>query len=183
MTLHNYSNVVRVDIDKLYLAKSLDEDHSIEVKKKNFIVLLLGYGYPEYALDLRAKAKDVLRNRGFEVHIMRDIETLPDEKLNDKFRRILRDYSPKLFLILISQNLGASGVSYEVSLLVERYGQKEASKMIRMCVGKRVDMKVSLIQYVTELDEIVIKEYDDNDFNDMIRVMEDTIIDAINLNT
>jgi hypothetical protein len=159
----------------------MEEDQDIEVKGHDFFVLLLGYGHPEYALDLRKKARDALRKLGFEVYLMRDIKTEPEESLNAKFRRILDEYSPKLFLILASQELGATGVSYEVSILVERYGQDKACKLIRMCAGKRVNLKISFNPYITELDEIVIRKYDDNNFNDMINVMEDTIIDAINL--
>jgi hypothetical protein len=171
--------VPRVRVPKEIIEKSSEEDQDIEVRKRDFVVLLLGYGYPEYALDLRIKAKEALRKRGFDVYIMREIETKPNESLNDKFRRILDEYCPQLFLILVSQEVGATGVSYEVSLLVERYGRNEACKMIRICAGKRVDLRRSFNQYITELDEIIIRKYEDNDFDDMVMVMENTIIDAI----
>jgi len=86
---------------------------------------------------------------------------------------------PSLFLILVSQELGATGASYEVAPLVERYGQERTCKMIRICAGKKVKLGISFNRYITELDEIVIRKYDDNDFDDMIEVMENTIIDAM----
>jgi hypothetical protein len=171
--------MARAKVTKKISEKAIEEDQNIEVKRQDFVVLLLGYGYPQSALDLRLEAKNVLRTRGFEIYMMEEIETRPEETLNAKFRRILKEYSPSLFLILVSQELGATGASYEVALLVERYGQEKACKMIRICAGKRVKLGISFNRYITELDEIVVRKYDDNDFDDMIGVMENTIIDAM----
>jgi len=159
--------------------KGREEDRSNEVKKRDFMVLLLGYGYPDSALELRKKVSEILRKHGFSVYIMREIKSKRNEKLNAKFRRILRDYDPKLFLVLINQELGATGASYEVSLLVERHGEKKASQMIRMCVGKKIDLGKSFNEYVTELDEVVIRRYKDGNLDDLVEVMENTIIDAM----
>lgn len=155
------------------------EDQDIESKKPKFNILLLGYGYPDNALELREKACKALRARGYQIRIMREFKTKSKEKLNDKFRRILKEFSPKLFLILISQELGATGASYEVSLLVEKHGVKIASKMIRICVGEDLDLGISFNEYVTELDEVVVRKYKDDDFKNMLMVMENTIIDAM----
>ncbi len=102
-----------------------------------------------------------------------------NELANKKFRRILRNYRPNLFLILVSQSLpAASGVTYEIATLVERHGIKKASSMIRMCVKKGVDMNRAYPSYVRELEEIVIREYD-GDFDDILSVLENTIIDSM----
>jgi len=178
-SLAQFGSVARAKLAKKISEEAIEEDQSIKVEKQDFIVLLLGYGYPQSALDLRLEAKSALRTRGFEIYMMEEIETKPAETLNAKFRRILKEYSPRLFLILVSQELGATGASYEVSLLVERYGQTRACKMIRICAGKSVKLGISFNQYITELDEIVVRKYDDNDFDDMIEVMENTILDAM----
>jgi len=52
---------------------------------------------------------------------LEEIETRPEETLNAKFRRILKEYSPSLFLILVSQELGATGASYEGALLINGF--------------------------------------------------------------
>ena len=91
----------------------------------------------------------------------------------------MTNYGPNFFLILVSQSLpAASGVTYEIATLVERHGIKKASSMIRMCVKKGVDMNRAYPAYVRELEEIVIREYDDN-FDDMLSVLENTIIDSM----
>lgn len=163
--------------------KAIEEDQNIDSRKQDFIVLLLGYGHPQSARKLRTDAKEALRNCDYEVYMMEEIETDPGETLNTKFRRILEEYAPRLFLILVSQELGATGASYEVSLLVERYGQETACKMIRICAGKSINLNISFNQYVTELDEIVVRRYEDGDFDEMIEIMENTIIDAMTSTT
>jgi hypothetical protein len=157
------------------------EDIILHQKKRDFRILLLGYGHPDSALELRRNASETLRTRGFNVFIMRDFPSKPNEKLNDKFRRIIgdRNYSPHLHLVLVNQQLGATAVAYEISLLVERFGKTKASEIIRVCAAEGIDLVKSLSTYITELDEIIVRTYQNGNFVDMIEVMENTIIDAM----
>jgi len=160
------------------------EDQNIVLWKLDYVVFLLGSGFPPEALEFRKKAGKALKDRGFNILVMEELDGAPTEGdskelANEKFRRILKNYRPNLFLILVSQSLpAASGVTYEIATLVERHGIKKASSMIRMCVKNGVDMNHAYPAYVRELEEIVIREYDD-DFDDMLSVLENTIIDSM----
>jgi len=160
------------------------EDQNIVLWKLDYVVFLLGSGFPPEALEFRKKAGKALKDRGFNILVMEELDGAPTEgdskePANEKFRRILKNYRPNLFLILVSQSLpAASGVTYEIATLVERHGIKKASSMIRMCVKNGVDMNHAYPAYVRELEEIVIREYDD-DFDDMLSVLENTIIDSM----
>jgi len=160
------------------------EDQNIALWKRNYVVFLLGSGFPPEALEFRKKAGKALKDRGYNVLVMEELDGAPTERdskelANEKFRRILKNYRPNLFLILVSQSLpAASGVTYEIATLVERHGIKKASSMIRMCAKKGVDMNQVYPAYVRELKEIVIREYDD-DFEDILSVLENTIIDSM----
>jgi len=160
------------------------EDQNIARWKLDYVVFLLGSGFPPEALELRKKAGNALKDRGYSILVMEELDGAPTEGdskelANEKFRRILEEYRPNLFLILVSQSLpAASGVTYEIATLVERYGIKKASGMIRMCAKKSVDMNQVYPAYVRELKEIIIREYDDA-FDDMLSVLENTIIDSM----
>ncbi|MHA1587929.1 MAG: hypothetical protein ACTSV9_04030 [Candidatus Thorarchaeota archaeon] len=160
------------------------EDQNIALWKLDYVVFLLGSGFPPKALEIRKKAGKALKDRGYNILVMEELDGAPTEGdskelANEKFRRILKNYRPDLFLILVSQNLpAASGVAYEIATLVERYGIKKASGMIRMCAKKGVDMNQVYPAYVRELKEIVIREYND-DFDDMLSILENTIIDSM----
>ncbi len=160
------------------------EDQNIAFWKLDYVVFLLGSGFPPKALEIRKKAGKALKDRGYNIIVMEELDGAPTEGdskelANEKFRRILKNYRPDLFLILVSQRLpAASGVTYEIATLVERHGIKKASSMIRMCVKKGVDMNYVYPAYVRELKEIIIREYDD-DFDDMLSVLENTIIDSM----
>ena len=160
------------------------EDQNIALWKLDYVVFLLGSGFPPEALEFRKKTGNALKDRGYSILVMEELDGAPiegdsKELANEKFRRILENYRPNLFLILVSQSLpAASGVTYEIATLVERYGIKKASGMIRMCAKKGVDMNRVYPTYVRELEEIVIRVYD-GDFDDMLSVLENTIIDSI----
>ncbi len=160
------------------------EDQNIALWKLDYVVFLLGSGFPPEAFEFRKKAGKALRDRGYNNLVMEELDGAPTEGdskelANEKFRRILESYKPNLFLILVSQSLpAASGVTYEIATLVERHGIKKASSMIRMCVKKGVDMNRVYPTYVRELKEIVIREYD-GDFDEMLSVLENTIIDSM----
>ena len=160
------------------------EDQNIALWKIDYVVFLLGSGFPPEALEFRKKAGKALKDRGYNIIVMEELDGAPiegdsKELANEKFRRILKNYRPNLFLILVSQSLpAASGVTYEIATLVERHGIKKASSMIRMCVKRGVDMNQVYPAYVRELEEIVIREYND-DFDDMLSVLENTIIDSM----
>ncbi len=160
------------------------EDQNIALWKLDYVVFLLGSGFPPEALEFRKKAGKALKDRGYNILVMEELDGAPTEGdskelANEKFRRILEKYRPNLFLILVSQSLpAASGVTYEIATLVERYGIKKASGMIRMCAKKGVNMNQAYPAYVRELKEIVIREYDDA-FDDMLSVLENTIIDSM----
>ncbi len=160
------------------------EDQNIALWKLDYVVFLLGSGFPPEALEFRKKTGNALKDRGYSILVMEELDGAPiegdsKELANEKFRRILENYRPNLFLILVSQSLpAASGVTYEIATLVERYGIKKASGMIRMCAKKGVDMNRVYPTYVRELEEILIRVYD-GDFDDMLSVLENTIIDSI----
>jgi hypothetical protein len=160
------------------------EDQNIAFWKVDYVVFLLGSGFPPEALEFRKKTGKALNDRGYNIIVKEELDGAPTEGdskelANEKFRRILKNHRPNLFLILVSQSLpAASGVTYEIATLVERYGIKKASSMIRMCVKKGVVMNHVYPTYVRELKEIVIREYD-GDFDDMLSVLENTIIDSM----
>jgi len=160
------------------------EDQNIALWKLDYVIFLLGSGFPPEALELRKKAGKALKDRGYNILVMEELDGAPTEGdskelVNEKFRRILENYRPNLFLILVSQSLpAASGVTYEIATLVERYGIKKASGMIRMCIKNGVDMNQVYPAYVRELKEIIIREYDDA-FDNMLSVLENTIIDSM----
>ena len=160
------------------------EDQNIALWKPDYVVFLLGSGFPPEALEFRKKAGKTLKNRGYNILVMEELDGAPTEGdskelANEKFRRILENYRPNLFLILVSQSLpAASGVTYEIATLVERHGIKKASSMIRMCAKKGVDMNRVYPTYVRELKEIVIRVYDGG-FDDMLSALENTIIDSM----
>ncbi len=118
------------------------EDQNIALWKRDHVVFLLGSGFPPEALEFRKKAGKALKDRGYDILVMGELDGAPTEDdskelANEKFRRILKNYRPNLFLILVSQSLpAANGVTYEIATLIERHGIKKASSMIRMCAKK-----------------------------------------------
>ena len=175
---------VREDEELLERARSIDS--AVEAARKDFVVFLLGSGYPTRALELRKNAAEALKRRGYNIVVMEEVDSVPlddSEKalINDKFWEVVNEYQPSLFLILVSQSKPPpTGVVYELGLLVGKYGREGAVRRIRFCIAEKVDRLEALPRYVRELlREIPEYPYRDGDFDHMVSVLEDAVIAAI----
>lgn len=89
------------------------EDQNIALWKIDYVIFLLGSGFPPEALKFREKAGQALKDRGYNILVMEALDGAPTEGdskelANEKFRRLLENYRPNLFLILVSQSLPAA---------------------------------------------------------------------------
>jgi hypothetical protein len=93
-------------------------------------LMLLG---PRKKLALRRKVKKALVNSGYpqdNIVIMEDIKD--EDFVYNKFGRILKKYSPKLFFSFFHENVPMDGVIFELGWLCGKYSRQKINKRLRI---------------------------------------------------
>ena len=131
-------------------AKGEELERRIRARHGDVIVFLLGPGYPPANLNRRRRLRDRLKNSGINAIVMEDVRTQPGESLTDKFRRILRDLEPTLYLAIFTERGKPLGLTFELGLLTGILGFEELKSKLRYCVEMMVNEKLVMTQYVRE---------------------------------
>lgn len=113
-------------------------------------IFLLGPGFPERELEKRVQIANELQGRGLNVVVM---ERLPRWKttIGDKFKGILGEFRPDLFVVLLTKRGVTHGVTFEIGYLCGHYGSNIAKEKLCFCFEIGTDEKKILTRYIREL--------------------------------
>ncbi|MDP6613282.1 MAG: hypothetical protein QF673_04635 [Candidatus Hydrothermarchaeota archaeon] len=78
----------------------------IEKYKGGIRVFFLGPGYPKEELELRKKMASELNREGYSVIVMEAIPEWRDVTVGEKFKAILEEHRPDLFICVFSSSSG-----------------------------------------------------------------------------
>ncbi len=144
---------VRITEAMMKLADKWDEQ--IHQAKQDFVVLLLGPGYPSIAQDFRKLVMTHLNERGYRAIVMRDISYKPEPNsvnpLRDKFWYIVNKFSISLFVCIFPGGGKTHAVMSEVAYIEERYGSKQAARLCRFCFSEDFSVLANIPQYAKNL--------------------------------
>jgi len=130
-------------------------DNQIEQGKKDFVVFLLGPGYPEITLDFRKAVKNELEGQGYNAVIMRDVDFTPNpdsaNTLRDKFWHIIKCYHIELFICIFPGDGQTHAVIQEVGYVEEHCGSETATRLFRFCFSDDFSVLENIPQYTKNL--------------------------------
>jgi hypothetical protein len=140
------------------------EGHKGEVK-----VFLLGPGYPREELELRKKVASALNREGYSVIVMEAIPEWKEVTVGEKFKALLDEHQPDLFVCIFSRRGYPHGVIFEIGFLCGHYGRDKIIDKLRFCVETGVNKRELLTIYVLEiLSEARTYDYDKHELKDVI---------------
>jgi hypothetical protein len=144
---------MRVTDDMERLADMFDDQ--IDRAKKDFVVFLLGPGFPEITQTFRRDVKTELEERGYNAIIMREIKFTLNPKsanpLRDKFWHIVNCYHIELFVCVFPGDGQTHAVIQEVAYVEERCGSERATQLFRFCFSDDFSVVENLPQYTKNL--------------------------------
>ncbi|MBS3796110.1 MAG: hypothetical protein KGY80_14485 [Candidatus Thorarchaeota archaeon] len=138
------------------MRKLADEwDEQINQAKQEFVVFLLGPGYPTITQDFRKSVTTCLMERGYKAILMREIsyEAEPNSvnPLRDKFWYIVRRFNIRLFVCIFPSGGKTHAVISEVAYIEERCGSEQAAHLCRFCFSDDFSVLANIPQYTKNL--------------------------------
>jgi hypothetical protein len=140
----------------------------IERYKGEVKVFLLGPGYPREELELRKQVASDLNREGYSVTVM---EAIPEwgVTVGEKFKAVLDEYHPDLFICIFSREGYPQGVIFEIGFLCGHFGRDKIIDKLRFCVETGVNKRELLTIYVLEIiSEARTYDYDKHELKDVI---------------
>jgi hypothetical protein len=132
-------------------------------------VFLLGPGYPREELELRKRVASELNREGYSVIVMEAIPEWRDVTLGEKFKAVLDEQQPDLFICIFSRRGYPHGVIFEIGFLCGHYGRAKIIDKLRFCVETGVNKRELLSIYVLEvMSEARTYDYDKEELKDIV---------------
>lgn len=149
---------------KIAAFKERIRKHKGEVK-----VFLLGPGYPREDLELRKKVASELNREGYSVIVMEAMPEWRDVTVGEKFKAILNEHRPDLFICVFSRKGYPHGVIFEIGFLCGHYGRDKIADKLRFCVETGVNKRELLTIYILEImSEARTYDYDKEVLKDVV---------------
>ncbi|MFO7835102.1 MAG: hypothetical protein R6V83_00460 [Candidatus Thorarchaeota archaeon] len=138
------------------MKKMADEwDGQIHQAKGEFVVFLLGPGYPSITQDFRKLVMSHLHKRGYRAVVMRYIsyESEPNSvnPLRDKFWYIVKRFNVRLFVCIFPGGGQTHAVINEIAYIEERCGSEQAARLCRFCFSDEFSVLANIPQYTKNL--------------------------------
>jgi hypothetical protein len=114
-------------------------------------VFLLGPGYPLSQRKCRTRIASKLKKRNLNVIVMEELPQWKSVTIQDKFKDILDELHPDLFVAMFTKEGIAYGVTFEVGYLCGYYGRDVVREKLRICVESGVDERKLLTVYIREI--------------------------------
>jgi hypothetical protein len=138
------------------MRKLADEwDEQIDQAKQEFVVFLLGPGYPTITQDFRKSVMTCLKERGYKAIVMRQVsyEAEPNSvnPLRDKFWDIVSKFNIRMFICIFPSGGKTHAVINEVAYIEERCGSAQAAHLCRFCFSDDFSVLANIPQYTRNL--------------------------------
>lgn len=144
-------------------------EEKIDRHKRELKAFLLGPGYPREELELRKLVASELNREGYSIIVMEAIPEWKEVTVGEKFKAILDEHQPDLYICIFPKKGYPHGVIFEIGFLCGHYGRDKIIDKLRFCVETGVNKRELLTIYVLEiLSEARTYDYDKHELKDVI---------------